>query len=237
MLKEKIKGFIAGVCTTALLTGAVTAFAVNIDVVMDKIKVYWDGIEKTLTDENGNKVEPILYNGTTYVPVRAMANLMGKEVSWDHQNMAVIVGEKPTAQSTPIVDMEDKINYSHTVLDLDTKNTHTFTLKNDKYEVNNVLLGKEGTGYITYALEGNYTRFTGKAICPYTKVGSNGHTTLRFYSVTNNGEETLIKEYELKQGEDAIDVDVNLTGVVNLRISFYGSTSPAPLIYDSYFLG
>lgn len=236
MLKEKIKGFIAGVCTTVLLAGAVTAFAANIDVVMGGIKIYWDGMEKTLTDVNGNKVEPMIYEGTTYVPLRAMANLMGKEVDWDQQNMAVIVGEKPIAESTAISEMKDKINYSHTELQLETKDKYTFSLKNDKYEVNNVLLGKEGHGYTTYVLDGKYTQFIGKAICPYTKIGSGGSTTLSFYSVTNNGDETLIKEYKLKQGEEVTDVDVNLTGVVNLRIRFYGSTSPAPLIYDAYFL-
>lgn len=239
MFKEKLKSFLAGVCVTAILAGTVTVFAEKIDVVMSGIKVYWDGIEKTLTDANGNKVEPMIYNGTTYVPVRAMANLLGKEVNWNQQEQAVIVGDMPVAESTPLSEMNDNISYTSTVYDLRTANTETFELKNDEYKVNNVLLGNEGYGYITYILEGNYTRFVGKAIAPYHEIGSNGYAEIEFYSVTNDGEGTLIKEYEIKQGEEAIDIDVNTTGVVNLRIVLdHNLTSyHKPLIYDAYFLG
>lgn len=239
MFKEKMKGFLAGVCVTAMLIGSATVFAEMIDVTKSGIKVYWDGIEKTLTDANGKKVEPMIYEGTTYVPVRAMANLLGKEVSWNQQEQAVIVGDMPVAESTPLSEMNDKINYSHTVYDLDTESTATFELKNDECKVNNVLLGNDGYGYITYVLEGDYTRFVGKAIAPYHEIGSNGYAELEFYSVTNDGEETLIKEYEFKQGEEAIDIDVNTTGVVNLRIVVKNNLTSyhKPLVYDAYFLG
>ena len=77
MFKERLKGFIAGVCVTAMIAGAATVFAQNIDAYIGGIKVYWDGVEKTLLDAKGDKVEPMIYEGTTYVPLRAMSNLMG----------------------------------------------------------------------------------------------------------------------------------------------------------------
>ncbi len=42
-----------------------------------------DGVEQTFRDVNGNTVYPLLYNGSTYLPIRAIGNLMGKTVSWD----------------------------------------------------------------------------------------------------------------------------------------------------------
>ena len=86
MFREKLKGFIAGVCVTAVLAGAATVFAQNIDAYIGGVKVFWDGVEKTLLDATGSKVEPIIYNGTTYVPLRAMSNLMGKDVDWECNN-------------------------------------------------------------------------------------------------------------------------------------------------------
>ena len=42
-----------------------------------------DGVKQTFQDVNGNTVYPLLYNGSTYLPIRAIGNLMGKTVSWN----------------------------------------------------------------------------------------------------------------------------------------------------------
>ena len=241
MLKEKIKGFIAGVCATVLLAGAVTVFAANIDVVMGGIKIYWDGIEKTLTDANGNKVEPMIYEGTTYVPLRAMANLMGKEVDWDQQNMAVIVGEKPVAESTSIDDMKDNINNEY---DIYFPTNKTFKLKNVVVNCDNLMYASDKSygcsGYITYMLDGKYSELTGKVVYPYETVGSSSEGHITFYSIDNSGNEKEIETYKFKQTDEPIDVKINLKGVENLKIDLSGGdkyhrTSPA--FYDVYFLG
>ncbi len=41
-----------------------------------------DGEKQTFRNVNGDIVEPILYEGTTYLPVRAIGELMGKTVYW-----------------------------------------------------------------------------------------------------------------------------------------------------------
>lgn len=43
-----------------------------------------DGTVQNFTDVNGQVVYPMLYNGTTYLPVRAIGNLMGKSVDWNN---------------------------------------------------------------------------------------------------------------------------------------------------------
>lgn len=54
------------------------------------------------TDEGGTPVEPFLYNGTTYIPVRAVANSLGQEVVWNGQKSTIQIGLQPNAIiSTP----------------------------------------------------------------------------------------------------------------------------------------
>lgn len=48
-----------------------------------------DGIKRTFTDVNGNTVYPILYEGSTYLPLRAIGNLMNKTVGWNEATETV----------------------------------------------------------------------------------------------------------------------------------------------------
>lgn len=52
-----------------------------------------DGEEQTFTDVNGKTVYPLLYNGSTYLPLRAIGNLMGKTVVWDGDTCTATLGD------------------------------------------------------------------------------------------------------------------------------------------------
>ena len=52
----------------------------TISVMYDNIKILIDGVEYTAKDVNGNVIEPFIYNGTTYLPVRGIANAFDKDV-------------------------------------------------------------------------------------------------------------------------------------------------------------
>lgn len=51
-----------------------------------------DGEEVYFKTSNGAAIYPILYNGTTYLPLRAIGELMGKNVNWDEQNKVISIG-------------------------------------------------------------------------------------------------------------------------------------------------
>jgi uncharacterized membrane protein YkoI len=55
----------------------------------DDFTVIVDGSKRTFADVNGKTVYPLLYNGSTYLPVRAIGELMGKSVSWDGSTSTV----------------------------------------------------------------------------------------------------------------------------------------------------
>lgn len=56
-----------------------------------------DGVDVIPTGENGKPVETFLYNGTTYVPIRAITQIFGKGISWDGTTGTVYIGEQPGA--------------------------------------------------------------------------------------------------------------------------------------------
>ena len=68
------------------------------------IRIVIDNKEFTCTDANGAVVEPMIYNGTTYIPVRAVSTAFGKAVYWDGEESTIYLGnmngrlEKPTAK-------------------------------------------------------------------------------------------------------------------------------------------
>ena len=59
------------------------------------IKLVVDGVEVTPKDPDGNVVEPFISDGTTYLPVRAVGEALGKEVTWDGDTKTVYIGKVP----------------------------------------------------------------------------------------------------------------------------------------------
>lgn len=64
------------------------------------ITIEYNDVDQSMTDESGTRVYPITYNGTTYLPVRAVSNMLGLKVDWDAATNHVLLGESyPDAAS------------------------------------------------------------------------------------------------------------------------------------------
>ena len=98
ILKKTLKGYLIEVLSTVMLLGCVCYAASNtktIEALYNNIKIYVDGVKIDPKDANGNTVEPFIYNGTTYLPVRAVGEAIGKTVTWDGATQSVYLGEEP----------------------------------------------------------------------------------------------------------------------------------------------
>ncbi len=60
-----------------------------------------NGTAITPKDANGNSVEPFIVDGTTYLPVRAVAEALGQEVGWDGNTKTVYIGKQPGPAPEP----------------------------------------------------------------------------------------------------------------------------------------
>jgi hypothetical protein len=104
MNKERIKGIIQGIVSAALLTVGAAAFAANqtqITATQDRdIHIIFRGEERELKDAAGNRVYPIIYEGTTYVPLRGISQLYGEPVSWDGESRSAVIGTKDGAPNS-----------------------------------------------------------------------------------------------------------------------------------------
>lgn len=65
------------------------------------IKITLNGTAITPKDANGNTVEPFIIDGTTYLPVRAVADALGIQVEWDGStNTVKLSGSAAAAMPT-----------------------------------------------------------------------------------------------------------------------------------------
>lgn len=87
-MKKIIKGFILGATVSTLFMSTVLGTGL-----MKKIEVVFNSVNLTV---NGKKVtaDNILYNGTTYVPLRAAAEALDKEVGWDQATKTASINDK-----------------------------------------------------------------------------------------------------------------------------------------------
>lgn len=98
--RGNLKSFFLGMVVTMILfvpSGYVLSKEFKkktIDVYYDDIKVIVNAEEIPLRNEAGEKVEPFLYQGTTYVPLRAISESFGKSVWWDDSAKRVIIFEE-----------------------------------------------------------------------------------------------------------------------------------------------
>ena len=83
---------LSGTRTTGNVTGTPDTAAKRTDVTFTlrpEYHIVIDGTERTFTNANGTKVDPAIYNGSIYLPLRAIGEIMGKSVSWDSATQTV----------------------------------------------------------------------------------------------------------------------------------------------------
>jgi hypothetical protein len=99
MQKERRKGFLIGVITTLLLVSLIGSAVAAVNITADDtIRLLVNGQEFKPKDVTGKEVKIFAYQGTTYAPVRALAEAYGLVVGYDAtRNLATV--SQPAASS------------------------------------------------------------------------------------------------------------------------------------------
>lgn len=214
-MKKTLKGYLLGVLTATVLVGGVT-YAANTttlyDVVTNGVKIVIDGKKINPTDANGKAVEPIIYNGTTYLPVRAVADALGKAVYWDGRNYTVYLGQMDGELEYPTEELSTDGNigdYWYDTSDLKDNLGNIYSRGIDSYY-------SECT--FEKILNMKYSRFKGTF---YVQNGTNSNGTVQF-SVKTDGK-TVYTSPEITKTSQPIDFDIDVTGCYDFEIFCTGS--------------
>ena len=108
-MKREFKGFIVGVIITVMLMSTV-ALAGG---VKQKIEVMLNSVNLAVNGKSV-KADNILYKGTTYVPLRAVAEMLGKDVGWDQKTNTASINDK--VEETPVTKEKNPVKNSDETL-------------------------------------------------------------------------------------------------------------------------
>lgn len=242
--KERRKGFILGFVTAIfsvfILTFSTSAFAASvkqsIQVLYNNIQLVVNGEKVQLgKDSKGKRIEPFIYNGTTYLPIRAVGEALGERVYWDGKTKTVYIGKRNDFEADKLLsDLDyfssgqqyiwgsgDWENYSRNQITKwpDGKKDNEGNVYNNGLHFK--LLGA-GTGatyglsaYQEYILDGKYRKFQGRFVLDYNSRSNNwANATLYVY-----GDDRLIYQSKpMQKGVRPIDFTIDVSGVNKLKI-------------------
>ncbi len=102
-MKFNLKSFFAGILVTSLVGTGTLAFAETSQTIQAIF-----GRVKLVVNSKPVEQETLLYNGTTYIPLRAAAEVLDKDVAWDADTNTAHINDKASADSTS--EAEEKAN-------------------------------------------------------------------------------------------------------------------------------
>ncbi len=220
-MKNFIKGMITGLLLGSIIV-SVPILAENIDVLFNTVRININGMDEIQWNNeielaNGSTVpSSILYNGTTYLPIRKISECMNNEVYWNGDTNTVSI----TRQKQNIKTITEKPDsYGHLweyYTFTDEKGNHYIGAKDDTRKYDRV-----------YLIAGDSIRITENEIYFVRLYGGSywfGQLTkLSFANDPNTQDGTEIKKLELKSPYGAEEW-------------FYGHLEKDCVIFDGDYL-
>ncbi len=216
-MKGKRKIILALALMLVFSTVVFAARKVNITVTYDNVKVVVDGRQVQFgKDSKGKQIEPFIYNGTTYLPLRAVAEAVGKQVQWDANTKTAFLGDgmvNTGEVNTPLIEKMKPFSKERTEVIATDEYHKKFSLGGIEYN-NGLLFTTYYTphkGHANFNLEGKYTNLTG-----LLGADQEGVTV----KVDFIGDGMLLQSYDIVSGQLPVNVNLNVTGVRLLEIKF-----------------
>ena len=206
---------------------------------IESLHLHCAGFETRLLTMDGLRrgeepVEGFVHNGTTYLPVRAVSQALGENVTWDSESNSVFVGEH-AATGAPAGSLYELDYFSSE--NLATGRTDCLvreTVEDNLGAAHDTTRfrgwsGSEDTT-VTYKLNGRYSRLTGVYFLPFSDRDT---TTTYAAALYADGEQ--VWSGSVTGGVEPISIDVDLTGVQELKLVMHQNAVYAPSIY--YYFG
>lgn len=191
-----------------------------------EITVKYNGQTRTITDSNGSPTAPITYNGTTFVPLRSIAGLLGVSVDWDQATKTILLGEESSA-GVDLIDTYKPYStnreygssfYNYQTSDYEEMDISGISVSH-YIKMNHIggIAGKKGniaSGY--YNIEGKYNTLTFQAY-------ASGDAVLQI----SGDEDVMLGEFSLNGEQIAQTFTVNLekTSQLCIKLKANGVTS------------
>ena len=171
-----------------------------------------------MKDANGTVVYPISYNGTTYVPLRAVSNMMGLPVDWNGDTRTVYLGaadRQPdqlhaiarTTNTNQFTSMTGASNFPQPVDDFGNK-TELYTFGYYTRRMHNGAVQSTGS----FSISAKYTELEFVAYIE-------GEGTIAEHTITvTNAAGTVLSRTMIKSGE-FVTIKTDITGCDTFTIT------------------
>lgn len=221
--RQKFAWLLSGMMIAFLVVNMISpavATALKTIQVSSNVKIFVDDVKMEPKDVNGNPVDVFIYNGTTYVPIRAVSQYLGKPVQWDGAARSVYIGEHNG--NSPAVLLRNIDCFYSTGMKFTTSDDWKDNLGNMRDNVTCLYSGGSwytNTGSQVYLLNGQYSALSGTLFQNYDYRSENGTNTLEIY-----GDGNLLYRATVSPGVYPVDFKVDVTRVLQLEIKlvFYG---------------
>lgn len=198
---------LCGIAIGAGASGALQEIKAYLD---PSITIKLEGEAQTFLDAKGNRVYPITYQGSTYLPVRAVAGLAGFEVNWDQATRTVDLGE---SKGVDLIDTYKAYQLDDTVWSW-AKQVQTADGQNED------ISGVSCSHWLSF---GTYPSGAGDAAASFNLLGKHDTLTFSYFSsidvtltvLGDNG--SVLGEYNIKGGAVAQTVTVPLLKTNELK--------------------
>lgn len=213
-IRDMVLGALVAALLFSLASPVLAALIPKTVDVVTGVKVYVNDLLVDPKNVNGESVEVLAYNGTTYLPIRAVGNALGLAVQYDAATQSAYLGQHKS--QAPAFYLDEFDYFSGT----DDKNFET------KLNVDDNL--RQGHSHCivknferTYKLNGQYSRLTGNLFQEYEKRAEMfyaGNSGLHIYA-----DERLVYAKEFDDRTTGLEpqiIDLDLTGVLELKITF-----------------
>ena len=185
-----------------------------LDESLQSINLVVNGNPVTLKDSNGNVVEPFVVDGSTCLPIRSIAEVLGTSVDWDGSTNTVYIGHKPGQKKlSELIDFSYQSTGATYLHKISKMRMNTGDYADDCIFSSNFGF-LEGSSSADYQLNAGYKRIKG---CIFLNFDSRGREGVERFIIWGDDNQ-IYKSADITSAFTPTEFDVDITGVNVLRI-------------------